>query len=117
MKSSKQQAAGSRRRDEDRAQDAGREGYKLLRSGKWIEPDWMSACKAELMLLNSHYVMVFNVRWKEFAGDCSAAQIHRTLQARGYRWAPASERTLQRWMLEILPIEAKHKAASDTSVG
>jgi hypothetical protein len=109
---SKQQAAGSRRRDEDRAQDAGREGYTLLPSGKWREPDWMGACKAALLKLDPRYVIVFKIRWQVFGGDCSAAQMHRYLQEQEYEWAPTSERQVRNWMKEILPIEARCKAAA-----
>ena len=74
------------------------------------EPAWMQPCRKELLKLDPRYLVVFNERWQHFGGDCTAAQLARYLQGRGYDWAP-SDRTTRDWLAVILPIEAKHKQA------
>ena len=77
-----------------------------------VEQAWMRACRDELMTIDPRYVIVFNIRWRQFGGDCTAAQLFRALQARKWRWSPTTERAVQRWLTEILPVEELHRRAA-----
>lgn len=85
-------------------------------AGAAAAPKWMEPCRQELLRLDPRYLVLFNLRWRQFGGDCTAAQLHRALHRGKYRWAPAHERTVQRWLQAILATEATYMSRFPTSV-
>ena len=79
----------------------------------WMQP-WMRECREELLALDPRYVVLFDLRWRLYAGDCTAADLHRQIHQRGYKWAPDNDATARRWLAEIKKIEATHRFKSAT---
>ena len=69
---------------------------------------WMRPCREELLALDPRYVVLFDIRWQYFNGECTAVDLHRQIHQRSYKWAP-SERWVRRWLNEIIPVETRHK--------
>ncbi|GEM_PF-4044207 len=77
------------------------------------EPAWMKPCREELLRIDPRYLVVFNIRWRQFDGHCTSEQIRAVMLAdKQYDWTP-TDRTIRTWLARIAPIETKHKQRAE----
>lgn len=75
------------------------------------EPAWMQPCRDELYELDPLLLAVFDIRWNQFSGDCTATQIHRHMQGEKLKWTPCNRATVHRWLKRVLTVEERYRIA------
>jgi len=73
------------------------------------EPAWMQQCRDELHRLDPLLLAVFDIRWNNFSGDCTAAQVYRHMQEKHLHWTPNHPATVRRWMRRVKDVEDRYR--------